>query len=448
MKKEMNTKARIAAFGGGSASDTPKADLRTLMAPPSSNRGGTETEDAGAFQEAFECYETYILDGKGNLLGVPLRRGVSDSAFIDQISFSFHEKTFFDKYGVRVSLLEDEDFIRAASMLSEEVFGFGIYKEFKGSGGRFYERCWLMGSEDALYGRVHFGGQQNTILFELTGTGCGVAKEGWESRLFAFLTNAIRPKITRVDVAKDFFNGEYSPNQAREDRNKGLFTCHHVKPKGECLGSDWEEDDESKMTKGKTYGIGSRESSKYVRVYEKGKQLGDKTSTWTRFEIEFKAKDIVIPFEVLQNPGEYFGGAYPICERFAQKATRIHAVKEDKVISADRYLEWVKKQFGRAANGLKFIFPELDKAKLFELIEPNHHKLPKSLAPEAYDCAFLKAQAIHNQPAFKPYKDPYDMYEYYVSLEKQLEQQKQVNDEESYNNFIYENFARLPISWA
>ncbi|KLS30044.1 hypothetical protein M722_11650, partial [Neisseria gonorrhoeae ALB_2011_04_03] len=73
------------------------------------------------------------------------------------------------------------------------------------------------GTENAQYGRVHYGGQQNTILFELTGTGCGVAKEGWESRLFVFLTNAIRPKITRVDVAKDFFNGEYSPNQARED---------------------------------------------------------------------------------------------------------------------------------------------------------------------------------------------------------------------------------------
>ncbi len=175
-------------------------------------------------------------------------------------------------------------------MLAEEVFGFCIYKESKGSGGRFYERCWLMGSEDVLYGRVHFGGQDNTILFELTGIGFGVAKEGWESRLFAFLTNAIRPKITRVDIAADFFIGEYSLNQVRDDRNKGMFTCHHVKPKGECLGSDWEEDDEAKMTKGKTYGIGSRESSKYVGVYEKGKQLGDKTSTWTRFEIEFKAK--------------------------------------------------------------------------------------------------------------------------------------------------------------
>ncbi|EMT0959762.1 replication initiation factor, partial [Neisseria gonorrhoeae] len=54
----------------------------------------------------------------------------------------------------------------------------------------------------------------------------------------------------------------------------------------------------------------------------------------------------------------------------------------------------------------------------------------------------------HEQPAFKPYNDPYYMYEYYENLEKQLEQQKHVNNEESYNNFIYDKFARLPISWA
>ncbi len=322
------------------------------------------------------------MDSKGNILGVPLRRGVSDSSFIDQISFSFHERTFFDKYGTRIGLLADEDFVKAASMLMYEIMGFGIYKESKGSGGRFYERCWLMGDEDVLYGRVHFGGQNQTMLVELTATGCTAAKNGWEFRLYEFLTQAVRPKITRVDIAKDFFNGEYSPNQAREDRNKGLFTCHHVKPKGECIGSDWEEEDEEKMTKGKTYGIGSRESSKYVRVYEKGKQLGDKSSVWTRFEIELKSKDIVIPFEVLQNPGLYFGGAYPICEKFANQASRIQAVEKNKVISADRYVEWVKKQFGRAANGLKAIFPDLKKDELFELIEPDHQKITKIIKPE------------------------------------------------------------------
>ncbi|HID7690939.1 TPA: replication initiation factor domain-containing protein, partial [Neisseria meningitidis] len=158
--KQGMTKAVAGVMTDASSDGRKPATASNL--PPLSNRGGTETETAGRVQEVFECYETYITDGKGNLLGVPLRRGVSDSAFIDQISFSFHEKPFFDKYGVRVSLLEDEDFIRAASMLAEEVFGFGIYKESKGSGGRFYERCWLMGSEDVLYGRVHFGGQNNT----------------------------------------------------------------------------------------------------------------------------------------------------------------------------------------------------------------------------------------------------------------------------------------------
>ena len=449
MKKEI-LEREAATDGLAAAPADGETDGVASYSPPSSNRGGTEIEDATAFQESFECYETYIMDSKGNILGVPLRRGVSDSSFIDQISFSFHERTFFDKYGTRISLLEDEDFVKAASMLMYEIMGFGIYKESKGSGGRFYERCWLMGDEDVLYGRVHFGGQNQTMLVELTATGCTAAKNGWESRLYEFLTQAVRPKITRVDIAKDFFNGEYSPNQAREDRNKGLFTCHHVKPKGECIGSDWEEEDEEKMTKGKTYGIGSRESSKYVRVYEKGKQLGDKSSVWTRFEIEFKSKDIVIPFEVLQNPGLYFGGAYPICEKFANHASRIQAVEKNKVISADRYVEWVKKQFGRAANGLKAIFPDLKKDELFELIEPDHQKLPKSLSLNNFDCKLSEMLFIHSEKLQKNKEkaDPYFMYEYYQNMEKQLEKQKHEINEESCLNYMYSKYSKLPMSWA
>lgn len=42
MKKEMHTNAHEAAFGGGSASDTPKAALRAPMAPPPYLTGGGE----------------------------------------------------------------------------------------------------------------------------------------------------------------------------------------------------------------------------------------------------------------------------------------------------------------------------------------------------------------------------------------------------------------------
>ncbi|AVH82978.1 hypothetical protein EPM78_00250 [Neisseria gonorrhoeae] len=33
--------------------------------------GGTETEAAGRVKEVFECYGKFILDSKGNLLGIP-----------------------------------------------------------------------------------------------------------------------------------------------------------------------------------------------------------------------------------------------------------------------------------------------------------------------------------------------------------------------------------------
>ncbi|EOF9600955.1 hypothetical protein ACGLSE_002157, partial [Neisseria gonorrhoeae] len=47
--------------------DGRKPATASNLPPPLSNRGGTETETAGRVQEVFECYETYITDGKGNL---------------------------------------------------------------------------------------------------------------------------------------------------------------------------------------------------------------------------------------------------------------------------------------------------------------------------------------------------------------------------------------------
>ncbi|HHS1655110.1 TPA: replication initiation factor domain-containing protein, partial [Neisseria meningitidis] len=41
--------------------------------------------------QEYERYEKVVMDAKGNLKVVPLRRGKGDSAFIDTISFTFHE---------------------------------------------------------------------------------------------------------------------------------------------------------------------------------------------------------------------------------------------------------------------------------------------------------------------------------------------------------------------
>ena len=59
--------------------------------------------------------------------------------------------------------------------------------------------------------------------------------------------------------------------KAFADWQSGLFTCRGVRPKGVQIGTDWLNDDES----GKTFGVGTRGSAKYARIYDKAKQLGD-----------------------------------------------------------------------------------------------------------------------------------------------------------------------------
>ena len=63
--KEGMKKAVAGVMTDASADGRKPATASNL--PPLSNRGGTETEAAGRVQEVFECYETYITDGKGNL---------------------------------------------------------------------------------------------------------------------------------------------------------------------------------------------------------------------------------------------------------------------------------------------------------------------------------------------------------------------------------------------
>ncbi len=48
-----------------------------------------------------------------------------------------------------------------------------------------------------------------------------------------------------------------------------------------------------------------------MRIYEKGKQLGDPESPWVRWELELHNTDREIPFDVLLQPGRYVAGAYP-----------------------------------------------------------------------------------------------------------------------------------------
>lgn len=155
-------------------------------------------------------YFTHAITIGGKILEVPLRKGKKDAAFIDALTFTVHKRTIENAKGLCFS---DTEYVAAYSELLQEIFGFGVTTKL-GKGSYFYQSYYKLGGDKADYGTLHIGGQRDTILVELTGTGCQAAKAGWEQRLYDFLKTASRPRITRVDLAHDFFNGEYSPEQA------------------------------------------------------------------------------------------------------------------------------------------------------------------------------------------------------------------------------------------
>ena len=53
----------------------------------------------------FEHYTHFLQGANGRMLEIPLRRGVGDSAFIDQITFSFHERSIDLVQAFRVFLM-------------------------------------------------------------------------------------------------------------------------------------------------------------------------------------------------------------------------------------------------------------------------------------------------------------------------------------------------------
>ncbi|GHD60798.1 replication initiation factor domain-containing protein [Jeongeupia chitinilytica] len=311
---------------------------------------------------------TLVIDDRGNLLQVPKRHGHGDdAAFIDWINITIHKSTanqylsayrvfgsqsFVDDLtglpGVRPTAItqegdkvDDEVLVMALSMKLEQIFGFGVTSKTDHKLRNYYTSTYILGDD---WGTVGIGGQEDTMLLMVSGTGLQAAKAGWEQRLYDFLSEqAVRPRITRCDLAYDDVEGKhYSVEQARDDHRNGFFMNGGRRPKYEGRG-DWEYPDGT----GRTVYIGTRASSRYARIYEKGMQLGHKWHPWLRVEVELKNDGCVIPFEVLLKAGAYLAGTYPALQWIADhKCERITGYRVQKEIDLNKSVEIVQHQFG------------------------------------------------------------------------------------------------------
>jgi phage replication initiation protein len=227
-------------------------------------------------------------------------------------------------------------------------------------------------------GVIAWGGdsQRGRVFFSLMGQGCSMVKN-WPA-LQAWLERH-RAVLKRADVAYDDYAGKVINIAWAVEQYKGDgFNAGGRKPRAECFG-DWLEGEES--TKGRTVGIGTRASGKYARCYEKGKQLGDAASPWTRIEVEWRAQDRHIPYDILTKPGQYLAGAYPCLAALNEHQSAIKTVAKGARIAYDKAVENAKLHCGKIVNLMLSVVGGDYAEVVNQLIRPG---IPTRIEPFSY----------------------------------------------------------------
>lgn len=309
-------------------------------------------------------------------------------AQLDWVTFAIGLETWHHKF-LSLSSDEDQAYDEIVNELDQdlfEIFGFGIAKK-RDKGMHFYKYSWEL--QDNL-GMVLAGHNSKRLAVQINGTGCALAAKGWQERLYKYLSQyAVRPKLTRIDLAHDDFEGSHlSVDWANEQDSLGGFWCGGRMPNVQHLGN-WK-----RITcKGRTLTVGNRENGKYCRIYEKGKKEGASLDPWTRAEVEFKGHDRFIPLDILLSPSQYFIGAYPCFSDFDQYVIpeKIATVKKAAKISWEKSKEIVKHQFGKYISAYRKIYSDS------EIIEFITAKNPKSFPKRLQICDHYAASIERNK---------------------------------------------------
>lgn len=382
------------AMGAGVPKGYPTAEAGDTM-PPLGNTGETLANGTGHTVE--------LVSDNGKIKEVTIRRpSAQQCVVIDTLRFTVHQNTFLRteiiQQGDGSLIIGDDDFIKEASRVFADIFGFGVTKN-TGKGRDFYRDSYILGDG---FGYVCIGNQgkndqKQTILVELSGLGCINATEGWEARLQDFLQyTALRPVLTRIDLAHDDLQGErISPDWAESEWLSGGFSKQKNKHPNIERAGNWH----APTGAGRTLYIGSRKSSSmFVRCYEKGKEQGDPTSPWVRLELELKNADRVIPFDILTRPSDYFVAAYPCFLQFSNYATpETIVVKRNKAkIAVDAAKDLIKKQYGKYLKVIRDIVGN-DEVFLNEVCADDGEAWPERLRVVASFAEAKKHLWLHLQ---------------------------------------------------
>lgn len=223
--------------------------------------------------------------------------------------------------------------------------------------------------------------QAKTLHANLYGSACTFARPGWREEL-ADLIDDVGGKITRCDLALDFFDGLAGGiERIKDEYEAGLMDVAGKRPKCNMVG-DWSQGGR----KGRSFYIGSKEAGKQTNVYEKGAQLfGEKDATgWMRAELRYGNKLRHLPSDMLRRPADFFAGAsdwHAALLREAEATVQPEAVSCTPRIAAEtieaevtRNVRWLRDV---AAPSMALAFEHLGESAFLSLV--LHQQVPGRL---------------------------------------------------------------------
>jgi len=225
-----------------------------------------------------------------------------------------------------------------------EVFGVGSLDVTDAKGGLLgFQSCVDFAHRGVRLARYAFGGdgQRGRAMLEISGVACERVV-AW-SELLLFVQDH-EPRLTRLDLALD--TEAVTLDEALAAFKAGEFNGRGRAPTGSLV-------DDLGSGKGRTLYVGRRGNDRMLRVYEKGKQLGQSVSRWVRVEVELLAKTTLLPLGAIADAEAFFAGSYEWCRRLIDVGGKSpERRKRASVVVLERAIEIARQQVGGVVSWL------------------------------------------------------------------------------------------------
>lgn len=229
----------------------------------------------------------------------------------------------------------------------------------------FYERSFhiLDTKSDAKLGLVGFGGNNDTIYVQFSGTGCGhIFSKGFRPFQMHFWLSKVLgvQRLTRCDLCYDDFEGNFDCAYALKAYDDDAFKSANG---GRRPLIDERTPRIGRQVQSHTVYVGSRTSKYFWRIYDKAAQQGV-DQIWYRTEVELKK----VTVDVLENPALFFASINAFANSINLEAVPSPLfTKRKAVLDLAARTRWLKRQCGRTLHDLVEVF-EGDIAKAFGVL--------------------------------------------------------------------------------